>query len=70
MRICLDQVRAAVLASRVAQGLTGRRSEAGVLDGLVTAVRSGESRVLVVFGEPGVGKTVLLDYVAGRPGAA
>jgi len=64
--LLLDQVRAAVLASRVAQGLTGRRSEAGVLDGLATAVRSGESRVLVVFGEPGVGKTVLLDYLAGQ----
>jgi AAA ATPase-like protein len=32
----------------------------------VAAVRAGEGRALVVRGEPGVGKTVLLDYLAGR----
>jgi len=37
-----------------------------VLTGLVAAVRAGESRVLVVRGEPGVGKTALLDYLAGQ----
>jgi DNA-binding CsgD family transcriptional regulator len=37
-----------------------------VLDGLIEAVRAGESRVLVVRGEPGVGKTALLDHLAGR----
>ena len=46
--------------------LTDRRAERGVLDGLAEAVRAGESRVLVVHGEPGVGKTVLLEYLAGR----
>ncbi len=46
--------------------LTDRRAERGVLDGLVEAVRAGENRVLVVHGEPGVGKTVLLEYLAGR----
>src|SRR5437899_7107108 len=46
--------------------LLGRRSEREVLDGLVEAVRRGESRVLVVRGEPGVGKSALLEYVAGR----
>ena len=45
-------------------GLTGRRRERWVLDRLADAVRAGESRVLVVAGEPGVGKTVLLDYLA------
>ena len=49
-----------------ATGLTGRRSEAAVLDGLIDAVRVGESRALVVHGEPGVGKTALLDYLAGQ----
>ena len=46
--------------------LTGRDSERGVLDRLLNAVRAGESRVLVVRGDPGVGKTVLLDYIAER----
>jgi len=46
--------------------LAGRRAECDVLDRLLEAVRSGESRVLVVHGEPGVGKTALLDYLAGR----
>ena len=44
--------------------LTGRRSESDVLDRLVEAVRAGESRALVLRGEPGVGKTALLEYVA------
>jgi AAA ATPase domain len=47
-----------------ASGLTGRRAERGVLDGLLAAVQAGESRVLVVQGEPGVGKTALLEYLA------
>jgi DNA-binding CsgD family transcriptional regulator len=36
----------------------------GLLDGLIEAVRAGESQVIVVRGEPGVGKTALLDYLA------
>ena len=50
---------------RAAQ-LRGRRSELGVLDRLVEAVRAGESRALVLVGEPGAGKTALLDHLAGR----
>src|ERR1700719_1126315 len=49
-----------------ASGLTDRRGERGVLDQLINAVRAGGSRVLVVRGEPGVGKSALLDYLAGR----
>jgi predicted ATPase len=49
-----------------AAGLVGRRGERDVLDRLTGAVRAGESRALVVRGEPGVGKTALLDYVAER----
>ncbi|MEU3792486.1 AAA family ATPase [Streptomyces fructofermentans] len=41
----------------------GRSHECEVLDGLLDAVRGGESRVLVLRGEPGVGKTRLLEYV-------
>jgi hypothetical protein len=44
--------------------LRGRRSERAMLDRLIEAVRAGESRALVVRGEPGVGKTALLDYLA------
>jgi predicted ATPase len=43
--------------------LLGRRSESEVLDRLLGAVRAGQSRVLVVRGESGVGKTALLDYL-------
>jgi DNA-binding CsgD family transcriptional regulator/tetratricopeptide (TPR) repeat protein len=46
--------------------LRGRRHECEVLDRLLEAVRRGESGALVVRGEPGVGKSALLDYVAGR----
>jgi tetratricopeptide (TPR) repeat protein len=42
--------------------LRGRRQQCGVLDGLLADVRAGRSRVLVVRGEPGIGKTALLDY--------
>jgi DNA-binding CsgD family transcriptional regulator len=45
-------------------GLVGRRSEREVLDRLVAGVLAGQSRVLVLRGESGVGKTALLDYLA------
>jgi hypothetical protein len=37
-----------------------------VLDQVINAVRAGESQVLVVHGEAGIGKTALLDYLAGQ----
>ena len=46
--------------------LVGRHRECALLDGLIEAVRAGESRALVLSGEAGVGKTALLDYLAGR----
>src|SRR5262245_44245630 len=46
--------------------MTDRHGERRALDQLVGAVRAGESRALVVRGDPGVGKSVLLDYLAGR----
>src|SRR5436190_3121358 len=48
-----------------AQVLHGRRSEREALDGLLEAVRGGQSRVLVVSGEPGVGKTALVESAIG-----
>ena len=49
-----------------AMKLIDRHAECGVLDQLIEAVRAGESRALVVSGEAGVGKTALLDYLAGQ----
>ena len=46
--------------------LIDRHAECGVLDRLLEAVRTGESRALVVYGEAGVGKTALLEYLAGQ----
>jgi DNA-binding CsgD family transcriptional regulator len=43
--------------------LLGRRSECAALDQLVASVRSGPSRVLVLRGEAGVGKSALLEYL-------
>src|SRR5229473_3240220 len=44
--------------------LWGRRPQFMALDGLLADVRAGRSRVLVVRGEPGIGKTALLGYAA------
>src|SRR5579863_8465868 len=46
--------------------LMDRRAEREALSALVDAVRSGESRALVMRGDPGVGKTVLVDHLARR----
>lgn len=44
--------------------LVGRDRDCAVLDGLADAVRAGMSGALVLVGEPGIGKTRLLTYVA------
>jgi hypothetical protein len=44
-------------------GLVGREHEVDVLTRLVEAARRGQSQVLVVQGDPGVGKTALVDRV-------
>ena len=46
--------------------LRGRRRECEALDRLLDSVRAGRSGALVVRGEPGVGKTALLEYVVER----
>jgi DNA-binding CsgD family transcriptional regulator len=48
-----------------AEVLHGRRSEREALGRLLEAVRGGQSRVLVVSGEAGVGKTALLESLIG-----
>jgi DNA-binding CsgD family transcriptional regulator len=42
--------------------LVGRQREREVLGGLLNAARGGDGAALVVHGEPGVGKTALLDW--------
>jgi DNA-binding CsgD family transcriptional regulator len=42
-------------------GLIGRDSEVAAIEVALEAVRAGESRVLVLRGDPGVGKTALLE---------
>jgi DNA-binding CsgD family transcriptional regulator len=49
-----------------ATGLLDRRNERDALDRLIEAIRTGHSQALVVRGDAGVGKTVLLDYLAER----
>ena len=51
-------------------GLIGRERNCGEIDRLLRNARRGESRSLVVRGEPGICKTALLDYAARRAGAA
>jgi DNA-binding CsgD family transcriptional regulator len=48
--------------------LQGRRGERELLDRLIADVRAGQSRILVLHGEPGTGKTALLDYLTQRAG--
>jgi DNA-binding CsgD family transcriptional regulator len=51
------------------EGLTtlrGRRRESELLDDLLEEVRSGHSRALVFEGEPGVGKSALLEHAIRR----
>jgi DNA-binding CsgD family transcriptional regulator len=44
--------------------LIGRGAQCRELDLFAGAVRAGQSRALVIRGEPGIGKTALLDYLA------
>src|ERR1700746_3353677 len=49
--------------------LFGRTAELEILERLITNVRGGRSAVLVVRGEPGIGKTELLrQLIAGASG--
>jgi DNA-binding CsgD family transcriptional regulator len=44
--------------------LHGRKAECQVLDGLIADVLTGKSRVIVLRGEAGIGKSALLAYVS------
>jgi DNA-binding CsgD family transcriptional regulator len=54
-----DRVPAAVRQA----ALLGRAGECAALDDLVSAIRGGESRALVLTGEAGIGKTALLQHL-------
>jgi AAA ATPase domain len=46
--------------------LAGRVTECARLDRLLQTVRTGQSEVLVLHGEPGIGKSALLGYAVER----
>src|SRR5919204_3576066 len=46
--------------------LVGREAEQRALDALLQSARDERSAALVLRGEPGIGKTALLDYAAAR----
>lgn len=46
--------------------LLGRQPERRAVDGLLAAMRDGRSGALVLTGEPGIGKTRLLEYAAAQ----
>jgi DNA-binding CsgD family transcriptional regulator len=50
--------------------ILGRSRECQTLDGALDRVRGGESAVLVVRGDAGIGKTALVEYLAARASAA
>jgi DNA-binding CsgD family transcriptional regulator len=53
---------ATTVVQRPGQQLLGRQRECEVLDRLLAGAHAGHGEVLVVHGEPGVGKTALLEY--------
>ncbi|GAB3013801.1 hypothetical protein GCM10023080_096370 [Streptomyces pseudoechinosporeus] len=44
--------------------LYGRRPEQAALDRILDGARQGSGAIMMLWGEPGIGKTALLDYVA------
>ena len=56
----------ATLSPEAGPPLRGRRSECETLDHVVAGILAGGSRVLVLHGEAGVGKTALLEYLAAQ----
>src|SRR5260221_7252515 len=63
---CLDKMappsQVTTFARTPAGRLVGRAREQHAIAGALDAARNGESQVVVVHGDPGVGKTALLDW--------
>src|SRR4029077_7492679 len=55
-----------VVTSTRRPDLVGRRRERELLEEFLGSARGGRGAVLVVHGEPGVGKTALLEYAVGE----
>src|ERR1700755_2071820 len=55
-----------MVAFLVGMQLIGRFAERSLLDEVLRDVRLGRSRGLLLHGDPGVGKSALMDYVAGQ----
>ena len=51
-----------MVTTGIAAGLLDRQAEREGFDRFLEGVRGGQSSVLVVRGEPGIGKTAVLDY--------
>src|SRR5262249_19613829 len=62
----METAKRADLGKRAVDELLGRRDECAALDRLVADVLAGASRVLVLRGEAGVGKSALLVYLSGQ----
>jgi DNA-binding NarL/FixJ family response regulator len=52
----------------MSKSLVGRENESQVLEALLVAARKGEGGAIVVHGEPGIGKTALLDKAVALAG--
>ncbi len=57
----IDALRVTWDGAEPVTSLCGRRREQAELDQVLVDIRAGRSRVLVVSGEPGIGKTALID---------
>ncbi len=63
-----DEVRGGSAGAVATKSLWGRQREQAELNQMLLDVQSGRSRVLVIRGEAGIGKTALLDYLVGVVG--
>lgn len=60
------QANALVIASYTGSVLVGRTTETGAIDALVAGARVGSSGILMLTGEPGIGKSALIEYASSR----
>jgi DNA-binding SARP family transcriptional activator len=67
----LDQKPASVpTPARAAATVVGRGAERGALTDALQRVSAGEAQVVLTFGEPGIGKTTLADWLANEASAS